>query len=258
MARRKYEEEHENHERWLVSYADFITLLFAFFVVMYAISSVNESKYRVLSDSLGNAFGQTRTQQTKPVSPPPILPLPSKTLIHKPRITEAVRREREQMTHIARNILKVLAPLVSEGKVRVTQTAWGVSVEINASLLFALGEAKLTDESSQALKAVAAVLKNDQHAIRVEGYTDDLPISNVIFPSNWELSAMRASSVVRLFGDNGIAENRLTAVGHGSNEPVDSNETATGRARNRRVTVTILSALPEVVTEVPVNANPKN
>lgn len=257
MARKKYEEEYENHERWLVSYADFITLLFAFFVVMYAISSVNESKYRVLSDSLGNAFGQTKTQP-KSVTPPPVMPLPSKTLIHKPRITEAVRRERDQMTGIARNILKVLAPLVSEGKVRVTQTAWGVSVEINASLLFALGEAKLTDESSQALKAVAEVLKNDQHAIRVEGYTDDLPIRNVMFPSNWELSAMRASSVVRLFGDNGIAENRLTAVGHGSNEPVDTNETTEGRARNRRVTVTILSALPEVVTEVPVSTNPKN
>jgi chemotaxis protein MotB len=138
----------------------------------------------------------------------------------------------------------------------VTQTAWGVSVEINASLLFALGEAKLTEESSQVLKAVSEVLKNDQHAIRVEGYTDDLPISNVMFPSNWELSAMRASSVVRLFGENGIAENRLTAVGHGPNEPVDSNATTAGRARNRRVTVTILSALPEVVTEVPVKISP--
>lgn len=258
MARKKYAEEHDNHERWLVSYADFITLLFAFFVVMYAVSSVNEGKYRVLSDSLGSAFGQTRTPQTKSGQEQPILPLPEKLLVPRPRISEALRREREQMTGIARDILKVLAPLVSEGKVRVTQTARGVSVEINASLLFAPGEAKLTEESSQALKAVAAVLNNDQHAIRVEGYTDNLPISNAFFPSNWELSAVRASSVVRLFSESGISENRLTAVGHGSNQPVDSNATAAGRARNRRVTVTILSALPEVVTEVPVKTNSHN
>lgn len=258
MARKKYEEEHDNHERWLVSYADFITLLFAFFVVMYAISSVNEGKYRVLSDALGSAFGQARAPQTKSGQAQAILPLQGKLLIPRPRISEAVRREREQMTGIARDILKVLAPLVSEGKVRVTQTARGVSVEINASLLFAPGEATLTEESSQALKAVAVVLKNDQHAIRVEGYTDNLPISNAYFPSNWELSAMRASSVVRLFGESGMSENRLTAVGHGSNQPVDSNTTTEGRTRNRRVTVTILSALPEVVTEVPVKLPPQS
>ena len=174
--------------------------------------------------------------------------------MHKQRAAEAaIRRERETMTAIARSLLKALAPLVSEGKVRVTQTARGVSVEINASVLFAPGEAKLSAQSDQALTAVAQVLKEDAHAIQVEGHTDNIPISNAAFPSNWELSSVRASSVVRLFLENGIAESRLVAVGHGSNQPVGSNDTPEGRLRNRRVQLMILSGLPEEITEVPVD-----
>jgi chemotaxis protein MotB len=259
MARKKYEEEHENHERWLVSYADFITLLFAFFVVMYAISSVNEGKYRVLSNSLGSAFRRTAPigVENSTIGQETSL-RPNQIIIPRPRQTEALRREKEYMTGIARDILKVLAPLVKEGKVRVTQTSRGVSVEINASVLFAPGEAKLTSVSGQALKAVALLLKDDLHSIQVEGHTDNIPISTAIFPSNWELSAVRASSVIRLFVENGIAEKRLTSVGHGPNQPVGSNETVEGRARNRRVAVTILSALPEAVTEVQSGSTKNN
>lgn len=255
MARKKYEEEGNNNERWLISYADFITLLFALFVVLYALSSINEGKYRVLSSALGNAFSnKTLPDQNiriEPISQLPIRPL--QLANQKLRNTEELRREREQMTGIAKDILKVLAPLVSEGKVRVSQNSRGVSVEINASVLFAPGDAKLTSESEKALHAVAFVLRNDQHAIQVEGHTDVVPISNASFPSNWELSAVRASSVVRLFMDGGINESRLTAVGHGPTQPISKNETSDGRARNRRVEVTILSALPDAVTEVPVN-----
>lgn len=248
------EEESADKDRWLVSYADFITLLFAFFVVMYALSSINEGKYRTLSNSLTDAF-RSVPPVIRDAAPPasssavaPVLPAP------RPRNTEAVRREREHMTGIARDIQQVLAPLVSEGKVRVTQTPRGVNVEINASVLFAPGEARLADDTSQALRAIAAVLKNDVHAIQIEGHTDSTPIKNVLFASNWELSAVRASSVVRLFADNGIAEGRLTAVGYGATRPVSPNETAEGRLRNRRVAVMILSNLPEVVTEVPLEA----
>ncbi|MBF8176530.1 flagellar motor protein MotD [Herminiimonas contaminans] len=256
--RRKYEEEHENHERWLVSYADFITLLFAFFVVMYAISSVNEGKYRILSSSLGIAFGGVAAK-TETIKDPvnqntPILPLP----IPSPsqRANEAVvKREKARMTSIARDILKAMAPLVSQGKVRVTQTNRGVSVEINASVLFAPGEAKLNAQSEAALRAVAQVLKDVDNDIQVEGHTDNTPINNSMFPSNWELSAVRASSVVRLFLANGVAEKRLVAMGHGANLPVDSNDTTEGRLRNRRVQLMILSGMPDVVTEVPVTAD---
>lgn len=253
MGRRHQEEEHENHERWLVSYADFITLLFAFFVVMYAISSINEGKYRVLSDALGSAFGRS------PVPSTILNPQAQQTSPLRPRSNginrnndPAFRREREQMTTMARDILKALAPLVRQGKVKVTQSARGINVEISASVLFASGDARLNPESEQALRAVAAVLRNDKHAIQVEGHTDNQPINTLAFPSNWELSAVRASSVVRVFLDSGVNENRMIAVGHGSNQAVASNETVEGRARNRRVEIVILSGLPEVVTEVPV------
>jgi chemotaxis protein MotB len=252
MARKKFEEEHENHERWLVSYADFITLLFAFFVVMYAISSVNEGKYRVLSNALGTAFGKAQ------IVTPPVIEKSSVPAIVVKQTTqqkinnEILTREKDSLTGVARDILKALAPLVNQGKVRVTQSSRGISVEINASVLFAPGEAKLTNDSGQALNAVAQILKNDPHIIQVEGHTDSIPINTPFFPSNWELSSVRASSVVRLFLANGIPEKRLTAVGHGPNFPVADNETPEGRLRNRRVEVMILARLPDPETEVPV------
>ena len=113
------------------------------------------------------------------------------------------------------------------------------------------------EETSEALKGVAAVLKDDSHAIQVEGHTDSVPIRNAFFPSNWELSSVRASSVVRLFSENGIAESRMSAVGKGPTQPVADNETAEGRLKNRRVTVIILSSLPAPVTEVPVGPGEK-
>ncbi|HEX9171202.1 MAG TPA: flagellar motor protein MotD [Telluria sp.] len=241
MARKKYDDGGESHERWLISYADLITLLFALFVVMYAISIVNEGKYKVLSDALGDAFGG-RNATTQPYTAvEQNLTLPN--IIARKRL-EAARREQERLALLARNLATTLAPLVKSGKVRVTQTGRGVSVEINASALFDPGDATVLEDSRPILQAVAGLLKNDPHAVQVEGHTDIAPISNALFPSNWELSAVRASSVVRLFIDSGVAPVRLTAVGHGSNLPVASNDRVEGRARNRRVAVTILSALP--------------
>jgi chemotaxis protein MotB len=250
MARKKHEEEHENHERWLVSYADFITLLFAFFVVMYAVSSVNEGKYRVMSESIVSAF--SRTQPLPVVSSDDSQQLQRPLAMARPRESAEVRREREQMTQIGRELVETLSPLIDEGKVRVMQTSRGVNVEISASVLFAPGEARLSGQHGEILKEVARVLQNDHHAIQVEGHTDNLPIHNASFPSNWELSAARASSVVRLFADNGIAESRLVAIGHSSTHPVASNDSADGRQRNRRVQLLVLSALPDPATEIPL------
>jgi chemotaxis protein MotB len=241
-----------------VSYADFITLLFAFFVVMYALSSINEGKYRVLSNSLVNAFGGvSSTPMLKGDVQPSVTPALPRPVAHRQRGTDGLRREREQLTSVAQDIQKALEPLVKQGKVRVTQTNRGVNVEINASVLFASGEAKLNAESSQSLKAVAAVLKNDDHDLQVDGHTDSVPIRNALFPSNWELSAVRASSVVRLFVDSGISESRLVAVGRGPTQPVASNETLEGRQRNRRVEITILSNLLETAKEVPMGTSGK-
>jgi chemotaxis protein MotB len=270
MSKRKEIEEPINHERWLVSYADFITLLFAFFVVMYSLSSLNEGKYRIMSNSVLTAFGKFKTisdsaDNTNPnLGPGPGAgpgnatgagPGPGLSEIRrKPatRSAEPLKEERQQMTGLAKGILSALAPLIREGKVRVTQNSRGVTIDINASVLFALGEAKLTPQSSQALVAIASVLAGDNHDIQVEGFTDNLPIKNTLFPSNWELSAMRAGSVVRLFMDNGIAEERLTAIGQAAKMPVGSNDTPEGRARNRRVNITILAMLPDKQTDVPI------
>ncbi len=244
MARKPLKEEHDDPNRWLVSYADFITLLFAFFVVMYAISAVNEGKYKVLSNVLGNAFGYTAGTPVNLKDNRLEVTAPS------PKVSGVVRQENTQMTGIAKNLLQLLAPLVNTGEVHVTQTSRGVNVEINASLLFAPGNAQLTTTSISALHAIAQVLKTQRNNMEIDGYTDNVPINTPLFPSNWELSAVRASSVAREFVADGIAEDRLKVVGYGSNKPILPNDTAAGRARNRRVELVILSTLPQPEKEV--------
>jgi len=250
MARKKRPEEHENHERWLVSYADFITLLFAFFVVMYAISSLNEGKYRVLSDSLNDAFKRAPTSQ-EPIrfgteqpnraqnGKPSVILQPIAVRKTDP-VQEAKRKkEEEKMKGIATDLLKVMEPLVKEGQVRVTQSPLGISIEINASVLFSPGQALLQKPSIQVLTAVAQVAGGVPNAIHIEGHTDNIPIATPAYPSNWELSTARASSVVRLFIENGVNPARLTAVGYADQRPVEPNDSNEGRGRNRRVTIMI-------------------
>lgn len=263
MRRRARIEEHENHERWLVSYADFITLLFAFFVVMYSLSTVNEGKYRVLSDSLVSAFRNvninSRGEQIAPgINAPPVMPaLPQ--LRARPVVSPADAREeerkkqvREKMRQMAKEIMEVLSPLVKQGKVSVTEGLKGITVEINASVLFPLGDANLQPAAVKALRAVAEVAAPAEFPITVEGHTDPTPIATQQFPSNWELSGARASSVVRLFVDAGVAPQRLTATGYGEQRPLASNETPEGRARNRRVTILIEAQNPDDLKELPI------
>jgi chemotaxis protein MotB len=252
MGRHRPEEEHENHERWLVSYADFITLLFAFFVVMYAISSVNEGKYRVLSDALVSAF-RTAPSSDKLIQ----IGEPNKGLAHPsarlpgaamPVVRPAAAAEEtDRMKKLARQFLDVLQPMVRDGNVRVTQTKRGIAVEINASLLFEPADANLHPASMSALKALALRLSEVDNLVQVEGYTDDRPIRTPQYPSNWELSAARAGSVVRLFAANGVATHRLVAVGYGENRPIAANDTAESRARNRRVNIQVLADSKEEV-----------
>ena len=135
----------------------------------------------------------------------------------------------------------------------MTQSNRGIAVEINASVLFASGQAQLRAESGRALQQVARVLAAVEQGIQVEGYTDDAPISTAQFPSNWELSAARASSVVRLFIENGVAEQRLSVIGYGPNHAVAGNDTPEGRARNRRVKVMILAENPGRLIDIPLS-----
>lgn len=187
MNRRKsFDDEHENHERWLVSYADFITLLFAFFVVMYSISSVNTGKYTQLTTSIGYAFsginpydskhGLNSQDKIKGQQKSLIKPLPLSHIYN-----EKVRREREAMTNTAVNLSNSLAPLISDGKVRVVQNNRGIRVDIHDSLLFSAGSADLADAANEVISQIAAELKSSENMIQVEGHTDNSQIHNATF-----------------------------------------------------------------------------
>ncbi len=331
MARKKKAPEHENLERWLVSYADFITLLFAFFVVMYSISSVNEGKYRVLSDSLVAAFrAPTKTLQPIQVGESSKSPASSKFQIRQSpfavdlpemplpwvkykdsnseskstdtsqgagasktgpeaggAIDEMLKKLMEQgelnvsaqgaaaiseklkaliggkdaqnqttgaaageglsqdqvvvMRKIASEVQQAMQKMIDENLIAVRRTQLWVEVEIKASVLFASGDASVNPNAIPVLAQLAKILKPFPNVIRVEGFTDNIPIKNSVYPSNWELSSARAASVVRLFINRGVAPPRLLAVGYGKYHPIADNATAAGRQRNRRVVLVVLA-----------------
>ena len=246
MPRRKpITHETENTERWMVSYADFVTLLFAFFVVMYAISSVNDGKYRVLSDTLTDAF------QTPPKSSQPIqIGEPVKSVIQEEQkpapievniLPKSNEHYEEAMKQIADTVSSAVQPLIDKGLIKVNQDKLWVEIEMNTSILFPSASSDLEDEAFPALKALSNALKDLPNHIDVEGHTDNIPIRNEIFPSNWELSAARAASVVNLFTRNGVDPAKLSAIGYGEHRPITSNDSVDGRLKNRRVKVVILA-----------------
>ncbi len=261
MSRRSAPEEHENHERWLVSYADFITLLFAFFVVMYALSTVNEGKYRVLSESMTAAF-HTQVGSTSIVPPlMPDLPVAKETPVEKTQEQAEADAQKElkdfqraQMRNVAKEIQQVMASLVEQGKVRVIETPQGVTIEISDSVLFPNGQALLNPDLARGMKEIAKVLLPTRFPIMIEGHTDDTPINTAQFPSNWELSAVRATTVLRLFAETGIEQKRLTAIGYADTRPIEANDSPIKRARNRRVNLLIESNAPEKGKELSINA----
>lgn len=269
MPRKRLPEDPEPHDRWLVSYADFITLLFAFFVVMYAISQVNESKYRVFSDSLVQAFqnpSRLPDAQSSTNSPRSIVGLEQGGIVGpapgSPEDEAAIRAMMARMRELGAELSIMLDPLVKEGLLRVSETREGLVIEINASVLFRSGQSALEPAATRTLAEVAKVLARTRGAIAVEGHTDNVPIATPAFASNWELSASRAATVVRLFVETGIAAPRLTALGHADNQPIEPGDSPEARARNRRVAV-IIKAEPEPgqarlprPTAAPANANP--
>lgn len=243
MARRRKRDEHDNHERWLISYADFVTLLFAFFVVMYSISSVNEGKYKTFSDSLSSAFAQQPSSGSVSVVPGGSQEKMLKVLVDKrtARLVEQQRKAQAQMKAVDDSLRQVMGPLIDQGVVGVHQTKRGVVVDISASTLFREGEERLQPGAQETLQQLALVLGRENQSVEVEGHTDDVPIKTAQFPSNWELSSGRASSVVRMLISYGVPEKRLAAVGMAANQPVVANDTPEHRAKNRRVSITILS-----------------
>ena len=301
---KRHQEEHENHERWAIPYGDLLTLLLAFFVVMYSISSVNAGKYRVLSDSLYAAFrGEPRTlepievghkrvgsgadirvslvqqamlkgQPRALLAPVPLAmstPMPNSTAPYQavppqgstsgvrsatgtthPEDTEAAAREQAAaitLNRVADDVARAMSGLVKKNLVVVRRKRTWIEVEIRTDILFPSGSARLSATAVGIIRRLADVLARFPNPIRVEGFTDDVPIRTVQFYSNWELSAARAGSVVHVLSDRGVASDRLAVVGFGEQHPVASNSTPQGRNANRRVTVVILSTASDQHSE---------
>jgi chemotaxis protein MotB len=277
MSRRRRHEEHENHEAWAIPYGDLVTLLLAFFVVMYAMSTVNEGKYRVLSDSLSEAFNGAphsthavsdaggsgggvelpRNQVERLFSSglPPLVraaaaaQAPAEAKPSAPAVAAAAGTTGvagpalgggAELAKVADEVTNAMGTLVAAGEVHVRRLQNSVVVDISTDILFSSGVARLSPNAAPALQHLAATLKPFTNALRVEGYTDDRPINTPEFRSNWELSGARAASVVDVLIDRRIAPERLAVMGFGQYRPAATNGTAAGRNANRRVAVVIL------------------
>ncbi|MBC7162968.1 MAG: flagellar motor protein MotD [Immundisolibacter sp.] len=270
MARKKKHEEHENHERWLVSYADFITLLFAFFVVMYAVSSVNEGKYRVLSDSMVAAF-RSPTKSIMPIQVGNIVKSPSGSAVELPpmatnRMIDKTRRGKvgggegagagsadgdvvqAALHRVANDLAKAFEALIAQDLVTVREGQLWLEVEIRAAVLFDSGSAQVKPEALPVVDQVVDILAGIPNSVRVEGYTDNVPISTGQYRSNWDLSAARAGSMVHRLLQRGLDPLRLSLAGYGEYRPIADNATADGRSRNRRVVLVVL-ATPGAVAQ---------
>jgi len=240
--RRREPEEHVNHERWLVSYADFITLLFAFFVVMYSISSINEGKYKVISQALIGVFNDA-DHSLKPIpigEERPKTVTPAKPLVDDSDETSAgMGGTGDPLKSIADDISAAFGDLISSNQMTVRGNELWVEIELNSSLLFASADAMPSDQAFTIIDKVAAILKPFENPIHVEGFTDNIPISTAQYPTNWELSSARAASIVRMLAMQGVNPGRLASVGYGEFQPVANNATLEGRARNRRVVLVV-------------------
>lgn len=242
MARRRRPEEHENHERWLVSYADFITLLFAFFVVMYSISSVNEGKYKVLSHALVGVFNDP-DRSVKPIpigDEQPLTVRPAEPLVNDSEQTEAaIGQANDPLQTIADNVRDAFGDLIKSDQLTVRGNELWIEIELKSSLLFGSGDAMPSDMAFTIVEKVARILKPFDNPVHIEGFTDNQPIRTAQYPTNWELSTARAASIVRMLATEGIDPRRMAAVGYGEFQPVASNDTVEGRGRNRRVVLVI-------------------
>jgi chemotaxis protein MotB len=276
MARKKKHEEHVNAEAWAIPYGDLVTLLFALFTVMYAMSSVNEGKFRVLSDSMIAAFngapksmrpvnigerepGKGGDKDLTGVTPTVFIQREDKSTPggslapRDPTKTETIHTADlpGALIRMQRQVQDAMQSLIDAKLVTVRRENMWLEIEINADILFASGAGEFMPAAEPVLDKLAEVLKPFPNPIRVEGHTDDRPIRTSAFPSNWELSAARAASVVHQFTSQGIDPLRLEIVGFGEFHPRQPNDTAEGRNANRRVVVLVLE---EVIPGAPTTA----
>jgi chemotaxis protein MotB len=275
MARKKKHEEHTNTEAWAIPYGDLVTLLFALFTVMYSVSSVNEGKFRILSDSIIAAFhgapksirpvnigekepGKGGDKNLTGITPTALLKLkntPTPADIHlgqaDPPVTPASASAGPNgaLLQMQREVQGAMQSLIDAKLVTVSRENMWLEIQINTDILFASGSGEFSPVAEPVLDELAQVLKRFPNPIRVEGHTDDRPIKTAAFPSNWELSAARAASVVHQFTQQGVDPLRLEIVGFGEFHPRRPNDTAEGRNANRRVVVLVADQEPQAAPD---------
>jgi chemotaxis protein MotB len=249
--------EHENEERWLLTYADMITLLMALFMVLFSITSVNKSKLEVLSKTLQEAFsgkvlpgGQsirdTGADPKSVSSPTANPPIPAITTVvsqaASPSAAAARLKEQEDFRRLKRQIDSYARQKGIQDKVQTVIAQRGLVIRLLTDrVLFDSGLAELKPAATPVLSKVAEILRQERvHQVMVEGHTDPVPIAGSVFPTNWELSTARASRVVRFLIGQGVASRRLSAAGYAYLHPIATNATAAGRSRNRRVEIVLL------------------
>lgn len=256
MAKKHKHEDHVNHEAWAIPYGDLVTLLFALFTVMYAVSSVNEGKFRLAANSMAVAIdGAPRSQPVQVGEATPTSTAMIKIdVMQQQQSSQAMQMMSQQRTgtgggdvraleRMSQEIRKAMSELIKAKVVTVRNTGNGLEVEIQTDILFPSGTASLSPEATVIMKRLAAVLAGFENAVIVEGHTDNVPIATTVFPSNWELSSARAASVVHLFMREGLKPDRMSVVGAGEYKPLAGNDSEDGRNRNRRV-VLVIPALP--------------
>lgn len=231
MARRKGEEEHAgNHERWLLTYADLITLLMIFFILMYTMANIDKKKFADLSSSLSAAFvGQQPSNN--------IIPQDSAG----PSITPGKSGEKRKMDEAEKKLKEMIKKQGLQDKIKLSQEERGLVISLKESLLFDLGSAEVKPNARNVIKTIGKILIALPNAVRAEGHTDNLPISTREFPSNWELSTARATNVVKvLINDVHYSPNLLSATGYGEFRPLVPNTTNDNRQQNRRVDIIVV------------------
>ena len=254
-----------SHERWLVSYADFMTLLMAFFVVMYSISQISEDKYRVLSETLTQAFNPANQaeqilQEGDPQLSHTLTPIDMDGLALEDRPGNDANDVPETFVRIEEQLKQSFQSLIENDLITVKGDERWLQIELQSAILFNSGGAVLSDTASAIIGELTAALSEHSNVIRVEGFTDNVPIATTRFNSNWELSTARATAVVKLMESQGIESRRMAAIGYGEHQPVASNRTEEGRARNRRIVLMVSTSeqlRPDVAEQDELILNPE-
>jgi chemotaxis protein MotB len=246
---------HENHERWLVSYADFITLLFAFFVVMFASSQTDKAHARAISQAIEKALknGSLGPILTTMLNPP--AELDHKTKL--PKIVDSPQSAEADLAESLKVLNSTLAEEIRKGAVRLSLEHRGLIIGLQAAAFFPSGGDAIASSALGSVGKVADVLNKLPNPLRLEGHTDSLPISNSRFQSNWELSAARSIAMLRLLNERfAVATKRMAIVGYADTDSIDSNDTEQGRGRNRRVDIVVVSRYGMQAEPTPGTAPP--